>query len=219
MIDLSTATFIGPELTDTEVLETVPKDYREFLMDVNGCVLFGGGLHLRGACNFPEWHSLRQVWIGPDALSSRYGQVEKDDFPFAQDVFGDQFFLREGFAIRLEAETGDITALGMTWQEFLNAATCRPVEFLPLQPLTRYLSDGGTIQPGQLLSVYPPFCTSESANGVSLKAIPAMERIRFLADFAAQLASVADATKVRMRVEGPTEGTRPVDVRANLRSN
>ena len=149
----------------------------------------------------PDWHSTRHVWSGPDALSSLYSSVEDGDIPFAQDVCGDQFLIRVGSVIRLSAETGDMAPLGMSWQEFLEAATAHPLEFLLLQPLIQYTSEGGKVEPGQLLSVLPPFCTADSAEGVSLKPIPALERIRFLADFAAQIRSVPEGANVRIVVE------------------
>ncbi|HXN50174.1 MAG TPA: SMI1/KNR4 family protein [Bryobacteraceae bacterium] len=201
MIDLSTATFVGSAATDCEILQMLPTDYKEFLLDVDGCVLFGGGLHIRGACESPDWHSLRQVWIGADALSSLYPSVEPIDIPFAQEACGDQFLLRSGLVTRLNAETGEITALSLTWRDFFDAATAHPIEFLSLQPLVQYSNEGGTMEPGQLLSVYPPYCSAESANGVSLRAISALERIRFLAYFAAQIRGVPDGAKLRMRVK------------------
>jgi hypothetical protein len=48
MIDLSTAKYIGPEVTDQEILDRLPADYRNFLGQVNGCDLLDGGLHIRG---------------------------------------------------------------------------------------------------------------------------------------------------------------------------
>jgi len=200
MIDLSSSSFVGPSADDYEILGMLPADYRAFLLGVNGCILFDGGLHIRGACELPDWHSLRNVWIGSNALSSLYASIETSDLPFAQEVCGDQFLLRAGAVFRLSAETGDIKSLGLTWQEFFVAAAKQPVEFLSLQPLVQYKNEGGRIGPGQLLSVYPPFCYAESATGVSLKAIPALERIRFLADFAAQIGSVPDHAKVRLVV-------------------
>ena len=89
----------------------------------------------------------------------------------------------------------------MSWQEFLEAATAHPLEFLSLQPLVQYTNEGGRVEPGQLLSVYPPFCTAESAKGVSVKAVPALECIRFLADFAAQIRSVPEGAKIRVTVK------------------
>lgn len=51
----------------------------------------------------------------------------------------------------------------------------------------QFRAEGGSLAPGQLLSVYPPFCTKESADGVSLAAVPATDRPGFLAEFARQL--------------------------------
>jgi hypothetical protein len=49
--------------------------------------------------------------------------------------------------------------------------------------------------------VYPPFCTAESSSGVSLKPIPALERIRFLADLAKQIRRLPERTKIRLQVD------------------
>ena len=38
-----------------------------------------------------------------------------------------------------------------------------------------------------MLNVYPPFCTKEAENGVSLAAVPASERLHFLAELARQM--------------------------------
>jgi hypothetical protein len=56
------------------------------------------------------------------------------------------------------------------------------------------------LKPGELLSVYPPFCTKESAAGVSLKAISASDRIGFLADFAKQISQLPEGTKVEIKI-------------------
>ena len=127
--------------------------------------------------------------------------MQRSDIPFAQDVFGDQFLIRDGSVVRLSSETGDIKPLGMKLHEFLDAAASDPTEVLGLHWLTQYRSEGGNLEPGQLLSVYPPFCTAESAKGVSLRAIPALERIRFLGDFAAQIRRLPEGSEIRLRVE------------------
>jgi hypothetical protein len=115
---------------------------------------------------------------------------------------GDQFLLRDGLVIRLAAETGDVEPLGMGLREFFEAVGADPVGVLSLQPLLEYLKSGDPLAPGQLLSVYPPYCTKESADGVSLSAIDAGERRRLLADFAAQIRSVSDGGRIEFRTEG-----------------
>jgi hypothetical protein len=91
--------------------------------------------------------------------------------------------------LRLQAETGEISEVSHSLSSFLEVIQREPIETLQLQPLLAFWDEGGELEPGQLLSVYPPFCTKESAAGVSYSAIPAAERIGFLAHLAAQLAN------------------------------
>lgn len=58
---------------------------------------------------------------------------------------------------------------------------------LRLQPLIGFQQRGGALAPGELINVYPPFCTLEAGNGVEMAAVPAVERRVFLAELARQL--------------------------------
>jgi hypothetical protein len=198
--------YIGSEITDPEMLNQVPEDYRRLLQQVNGSILFDGGLHIRGAVLTPEWHSLRKVWVGDFALHKLFPAIENTDVPFAQDCLGDQFLLRENVVHKLDAESGEIESLRMDLETFLNRSQENPVEFLSLQPLLQFLREGGEMKPGQLLSVYPPYITKESANGVSLRAILMFDRIGFLANFARQIAGIPDGAKLESKVVNTSEG-------------
>lgn len=59
----------------------------------------------------------------------------------------------------------------------------------------------GWRETGQLLNVFPPFCTKESADGVTLRAIPVADRLGFLASLAEQIADLADGTPVEFQVK------------------
>jgi hypothetical protein len=192
--------YAGGEITDSEIVEKLPQPYRHLLQQVNGCVLFNGGLHIRGAVVSPPWHSLRVAWFGDIALHRLFPAIRQQDIPFAQDCFGDQFVLREGVVHRLQAETGDIENRAMGLEAFLLRAQEAPGEFLSLHPLQQFRNAGGELKPGELLSVYPPFCTKESAAGVSLRAISASDRIGFLADFARQISHLPEGTKVEIKI-------------------
>lgn len=186
-MNLPGTTFVGPPLRGAAALNALPAPLADVLSDVNGIVAFEGGLHLRGMCDSPSWHSLDEVWKGDRAFQFRYDGVEEWDLPFAQDAVGDQWLLRDEQVIHLAAETGEIEPLHQTLPEFLDAARADSVASLGLHPLLQFQRDGGTLLPGQLLSVYPPFCTVEAADGVSLAAVPAEERLDFLADLSRQL--------------------------------
>jgi hypothetical protein len=190
-MEQSSPSYAGSEITDTEILDRVPEDYRRLLHQTNGFILFDGGLHVRGAVLAPEWHSLRTVWLGDSALHKLFPAIRETDVPFAQDCLGDQFVLRAGIVHKLDGEIGDVESLAMSLETFLSQARGNPIEFLSLQPLLQFMSEGGKLKPGQLLSVYPPFITKESADGVSLKAISMYDRLGFLADFAKQVTSIS----------------------------
>src|SRR6478735_3096134 len=131
-------TFTGPAPDDDAVLGAVPGDLRALLEEVNGLVAYGGGLHLRGACLAPEWHSLADVWTGPRAFHERYDAVEPGDVPFAQDALGDQWLLRDGRVVHLAAEYGGLQDRDQTLDEFLRAVVDEPTETLGLHPLLQF---------------------------------------------------------------------------------
>ena len=62
-----------------------------------------------------------------------------------------------------------------------------PLETLELHPLLEIRRTGGRLSPGELLSVFPPFCTAEAREGVSLRAIDTRERLDFLCDLSARV--------------------------------
>lgn len=180
-------TFKGPAVDDAEILDRVPVGLRRFLEAVNGLIAYGGGLHIRGACSEPLWHSIRAAWEGPQAFHRFYMDVQPADVPFAEDAVGDQWLLRDGGVLRLSAETGGTETLGITLAQFLTAVEVTPIDTLGLQPLMRFQAEGGRLRPGELLDVYPPFCTAQAAQGVHLAAVPTDERLRFLSQLAREM--------------------------------
>lgn len=200
-MQLEHVTFTGPVLDDGDLLARLPANLAGLLRQINGFIQFQGGLHVRGACREPVWHSLRDAWDGEAAFWRLYPAVHQADIPFAEDCMGDQFLLRGGLTHKLAAETGEVEPLGVGLREFFESVAADPVEFLSLHPLLQYQQDGGQLEPGQLLAAYPPFCTEESAEGVSLKAISAGERRQFLAELAAQLQDVQDGGQIEFQIE------------------
>ena len=186
-MELSHVTFSGPPSDDPTLWAKLPKELVGLLRSINGFIQYGGGLHVRGVCTTPEWHSLRAAWLGEMAFHRLYGSVAADDIPFAEDCVGDQFLLRGGQVLRLAAETGDVEPFAPGLASFLEAASASPVKYLSLEPLLQLHHEGGALEPGQLIHAYPPFCTKEAAQGVSLRVVPARELIGFHAELAAQL--------------------------------
>lgn len=200
-MDQSNFIYVGSGIDDEGILEGLPESLIGLLQEVNGFIKYHGGLHVRGASLEPVWHSLRDAWIGDQSFQRLYPRViNSEDVPFAEDCFGDQFFLRNGSVWRLAAETGDVESLELSFAEFFQAAEADPVEFLSLQPLIRFQNDVGQLAPGFLLSAFPPYCIKATGKAVDLRAIPLFEQRRFLADLAAQIADLPDGATIRFNI-------------------
>jgi hypothetical protein len=201
-LELSNVTFQGPEFeVDSPLIGALPTDLVDLLRQTNGFVQFGGGLHVRGICSKPIWHSIAEVMSGPTALHKLYDVLLPTDALFAQDCMADQFLLREGLVCKLQSETGELSPLNLSLSQFLLAAKEDPLEFLAMQPLMSFQREGKVLQPGQVLQAYPPFCTKEARQGVSLRAISISEALDYLANFSRQISSVADGDRIRFRVD------------------
>lgn len=200
-MDLEHVTYTGPAFEEkSAILGVLPANLLSLLRQVNGFIQFNGGLHLRGVCREPAWHSIEMVFNGPLSLQKAYTAVAEGDIPFAQDCVGDQFLLRAGTVIRLSAETGAIGELGLGLAAFLEKASEDPVGVLGMHPLLELQSQGGKLEPGELISVYPPFCTREAKKGVSLKAAPASEVLRFLFELSRRISGLGDGEQVSVQV-------------------
>ena len=191
-------TYTGAGPCDESSLSRLPSPLSGLLLQLNGFIVHRGGLHVRGVCETPAWHSIQHVWSGASALNKLYTTVGAKDVPFAQDCVGDQYLLRDGHVVRLLAETGELEDLRVGLFDFLKRATADPDDTLDLSPLQQFEDTGERLQPGQLLHAYPPFCTAESEQGVSLRAIPALELIEWHADLARQIAGLDEGDAIRI---------------------
>jgi hypothetical protein len=199
-LDLPHLTYSGPPPDDPAILDRLPQPLAEALRQRNGCVAYEGGLHVRGACTSPGWHSLRNAWEGPLALHQLYDEVEEADIPFAEDALGDQFLIRDGAVLHLWAETGEIETAAASLDEFFGSVLADPQGTLALEPLLAYRAEDQQLAPGQLLMAYPPFCVTAAEKGVKLSAMDALERRLFLGAVASQIRGLPEGAEVQLKL-------------------
>ncbi|MCG8010055.1 MAG: hypothetical protein N0C81_20725 [Candidatus Thiodiazotropha lotti] len=200
-MNLEHITYTGPEFDESsKIIKALPDNLVSLLKQINGFVQFGGGLHLRGVCNEPEWHSIENMMNGPLSLHDAYPSIAVTDAPFAEDCVGDQFLLRNRSVIKLYSETGEVEEYGFGLTTFLNNVSENPVEFLGMEPLLQLQNEGGGLEPGELIHVYPPFCTKEAENGVSLKAVPSSEALLYLANFSKKISGLGEGEQFEVKL-------------------
>jgi hypothetical protein len=188
----------GAPLDDREILSRLPTALADALRERNGCVAYLGGLHVRGACTEPAWHSIRAAWEGEDALHRLFEEVQQSDVTFAEDAFGDQFLLRDGQVMLLDAELGEVRPLKPSLEEFFLSLLEHPAELLGYEPLLEMRRQGQKLEPGQLLSARPPFVLAGTEQNIALEPTPALERRRYLAWLAGQLHGLPNGTQVEL---------------------
>ncbi len=199
-MQLTNVTYRGPAVDDRDILTRLPASLASLLEQINGFVLLHGGLHLRGACHAPSWHSLRFAWDGEAAFCSLYPTVLPTDVPFAEDCLGDQFLLRGEVVHQLACETGELESLDLSLWNFLLAAQQEPIALLGLEPLQRFTEEHGRgLEPGELLAAYPPSCFKEAADGVRIAAVSGEERRRILANLADKLSELPDGATLTFK--------------------
>ncbi len=213
-MDLEGIVFVGApfndqQLGDPVLLRELPTDLARLLREKNGFVAFGGGLHVRGACRRPSWHSLRAAWRGEQALYKLFPEVQSSDIPFAQDCVGDQYLLRDGEVVQLFAEMGEVEHLELSLAEFFRAAKEDPVEFLCTEPLELFLHSHDQLPAGRLLQVHPPFCCDADERAV--RDLPADELLRFHAALAVRLAELPEDATLDIDEILPADRPTPVD--------
>jgi len=198
---LGSVTWSGPPVDDADTLQRLYPDLRQLLSLTNGFILRGGLVHFRGASLGPRWHSLREAWIGESALARFYPSLTIDDLPIAESCTGDQFFLRAGAVWLLDAETGEVDKTIFDLSGFLAHVQEPQPSLLNSGALDQLHEEGGRLEPGQLIHVYPPYCTKESAAGVWVRAIPAEDLLRFHADFARQIRDIPDGEQIDVETD------------------
>lgn len=200
-MNLEQITYTGPEFDETsKIIEKLPDNLVSLLKQINGFIQYSGGFHLRGVCSEPQWHSIESMMNGPLSLHNSYPAITVTDIPFAEDCVGDQFLIRNRNVIKLISETGEVEEYGFGLATFLKSASENPIEFLGMEPLLQLQNEGGALEPGELIHVYPPFCTREAKNGVSLKALTSNEVLLYLADFSKQVSTLGEGEQFEIKV-------------------
>jgi hypothetical protein len=177
--------YIGPKIDDIETFNKLPSDIQALLSKKNGFIQYEGAFHVRGCCHEPKWHSLARYWTGDMALSSLYPNILPDDIPFAENILGDQIFLRDNTVWYMNGETGNIACYNLNLQEFLTLVEEEPTANLNCPMLTPFLAHGGVIEPGQLLHAYPPLITNDPAGNFTLTPVPQEDQLHSLSQLAA----------------------------------
>ncbi len=199
LLDLPQLIFSGPPIDDPAMLTRLPPRLATALRERNGVLAYGGTFHVRGACREPAWHSLRAASEGPIAFHELYPGVQSTDIPFAEDAFGDQFLVRAGAVLRLEAEWGGVAEVSGSLERFFASLVLDASAVLGFDPRQVLAALPGPLAPGQLVQAFPPFVL-KTETGIQLRPVPTDQLRRSLAILSHELRDHPNGKSVRVRV-------------------
>ncbi|OON67035.1 SMI1/KNR4 family protein [Hymenobacter sp. CRA2] len=193
-------TYIGEPVSDSATFKLLPFDMQAFMLQHNGLIAYLGGIHIRGCCKEPLWHSLHEAWQGETAFWRTYTSIKQSDLPFAQDAVGNQFFLRRGQVWFLDTETGETQNLEVNFGRFIEGVDRFPDQALDLRAVITFRDlGGGALMPGELLAVYPPYCIQAEDENFDLTRMPTDVRLGSLANLYKQIRRLKPGQKIRLR--------------------
>ncbi len=174
-------------------MHEIPKELARYYAESKPLFLYYGFLQIRSRNPVPSWNNLERYWYGEMAFHPHYNSITGSDIIFAQDGFGDQYFLRAGIVWRLICESDDVECSNKNLDSWLEWISNDPEKNLNID-LSR------SVTPGKLLFAFPPLCTNEGATA-KLQECPADEVIRVHIGFAAQIRNLEDGERIKFAIK------------------
>jgi hypothetical protein len=171
----------------------------DLLTRKNGFFAFESALHLYPAGPAEEGYDLA-AWNQPDLWRHLYGDLTDGFLFFAQDVFGDQFALREGRVYRFHAETGEAVELANDLHRWA-ARLLTHYRFETAYPLAHaWQQQYGRLRSGERLIPRVLFMLGGDYSVENLVARDAALGMQIRGPIAALTRHVPDGARIRLRI-------------------
>jgi hypothetical protein len=164
----------------------------------NGFFAFEGALHVFPATAAPAEYTLED-WNAPDVWRDAYGHLAEDGLYFAEDVFGNQFLLRDSKVHGFDAETAETTLIADDLEGWA-AALLAEYDSLTGYPLAHeWQLRNGPVPAGHRLVPKRPFVIGGGYEVDNLRAVPVVRGMRWRGEIARQLVDLPDGESVKIK--------------------
>lgn len=165
----------------------------------NGFYAFESALHVfamgQGAdpYNLDTWND-RDLWI------AEYAGLADNALFFAEDIFGDQFCIRDHRIWRFVAETGETEKMGHTLDQWAQQIVDN-YEVETGYPLARdWQAQHGILAATDRLLPKRPFVLGGAFDVTNLYALDRVKGMRFRGNLARQIKNIPDKSKIKIKV-------------------
>ncbi len=165
----------------------------------NGFFAFESALHLFPLGAVPGVVDLEQ-WNSPDLWRDEYGDLAKDLFFFAEDIFGGQFCIHGNIIGYFDSETGEVEKLAESFEEWADKILA-DYEVLTGYPLAHeWQLRHGPIPNNHRLIPVQFFVTGGEYTVANLKLAEASEGMKIRGPFAQYIKDLPDGTRIEIKI-------------------
>jgi len=165
---------------------------------MNGFYSYEDAVHVYPAGDIDAEISLGE-WNSAALWRLEYGQLADNLVFVAEDLFGDQFAISGDDVVAFRAETGERERLAGSLREWL-ANVQRDADFLTGRPIANsWRQIHGRLPRGRRLMPVTPSVLGGSYDIQNLRAVEAVDGMRFRGQLASQIAGLPEGTDVRLR--------------------
>ena len=168
------------------------------LRQKNGFYAFESALHVFAAASFEREMTLSR-WNSHGLRRNGYGGLAEGCLFFAEDVFGNQFCIRDGQVGSFDAETGQVEAVAGSLEEWAGLILGDYDLHTGYRVAHHWQKQHGPLPVGKRLGLKRPLTLGVDYAMENLYAVDAIEGMRFKADVARQIKDLPDGTRVRFR--------------------
>lgn len=205
LLELSSPAFspggTGIDLEACMQLGGVPKELASILGEKNGFHAFESALHVFPFNDAPSSFGL-DTWNSGSGWRVEYGELASGCLFFAEDVFGGQFCLKNGRVWQFDPETGGLTLLAESLEEWA-AAVLGDFAFLTGHPVAReWQLLHGPLPAKMRLVPKVPFVLGGPFALSNLSLMDSERGMRVRGNLARRINGLPDGQKMRFLVDG-----------------
>jgi len=141
-----------------------------------------------------------ESWNSESLWRHAYGDVVKNCLFFAEDVFGNQFCLRDAGVLAMDAETGELEKLAASLEGWAKLILDERDFRLGFPLAHAWQQAHGPIPPGRRLVPVTPFVLGGEYDISNLRAIDAPESMRFRGELASQIRDLPEGAQIQLKV-------------------
>lgn len=171
----------------------------EIISIKNGFYAFESALHILGTgSDRPDIDIV--AWNSPDLWIKSYDTIKPDGLCFAEDLFGNQFYMTPNGIYNFDCETGDKEKLARNLKEWCQLIL-DDYDYLTGYSLAHeWQKRNGPLEPGKRLAAKIPFALEGDFDIDNLQAVNAVDLMLTHADLAVQLNPIPDGTKIKINI-------------------